>query len=141
MQVGRTGCRYVAAAMIALSALSAAAQESQGGAASTPDAVSAASAVASASAAASAAASASGSESRKATKAADRKLRKQVAGVLARTKRLDASRLLIFAKSGVVTLSGEVADAEQAALAVSAAQRVPGVGEVRNRLRISPQTR
>ncbi|CAN0646866.1 BON domain-containing protein [Burkholderia cepacia] len=135
MQVGRTGCRYVAAAMIALSALSAAAQESQGGAASTPDAVSAASAVASASA------SASGSESRKATKAADRKLRKQVAGVLARTKRLDASRLLIFAKSGVVTLSGEVADAEQAALAVSAAQRVPGVGEVRNRLRISPQTR
>ncbi|MCA8074346.1 BON domain-containing protein [Burkholderia cepacia] len=133
MQVGRTGCRYVAAAMIALSALSAAAQESQGGAASTPDAVSAASAVASA--------SASGSESHKATKAADRKLRKQVAGVLARTKRLDASRLLIFAKSGVVTLSGEVADAEQAALAVSAAQRVPGVGEVRNRLRISPQTR
>ncbi|MDN7897976.1 BON domain-containing protein [Burkholderia cepacia] len=131
MQVGRTGCRYVAAAMIALSALSAAAQESQGGAASTPDAVPAASAVA----------SASGSESRKATKAADRKLRKQVAGVLARTKRLDASRLLIFAKSGVVTLSGEVADAEQAALAVSAAQRVPGVGEVRNRLRISPQTR
>ncbi|KVR72578.1 hypothetical protein WK90_18275 [Burkholderia cepacia] len=137
MQVGRTGCRYVAAAMIALSALSAAAQESQGGAASAPDAVSAASAVASASASA----SASGSESRKATKAADRKLRKQVAGVLARTKRLDASRLLIFAKSGVVTLSGEVADAEQAALAVSAAQRVPGVGEVRNRLRISPQTR
>lgn len=131
MQVGRTGCRHVAAAMIALSALSAAAQESQGGAASTPDAVSAASAVA----------SASGSESRKATKAADRKLRKQVAGVLARTKRLDSSRLLIFAKSGVVTLSGEVADAEQAALAVSAAQRVPGVGEVRNRLRISPQTR
>ncbi|MCA8279534.1 BON domain-containing protein [Burkholderia cepacia] len=116
--------------MIALSALNAAAQESQGGAASAPDAVSAVSA-----------ASASGSESRKATKAADRKLRKQVAGVLARTKRLDSSRLLIFAKSGVVTLSGEVADAEQAALAVSAAQRVPGVGEVRNRLRISPQTR
>ncbi|MDN7860143.1 BON domain-containing protein [Burkholderia cepacia] len=136
MQVCRTGCRYVAAAMIALSALSAAAQESQGGAASTPDAVSVASA-----ASVVAAASASGSESRKATKAADRKLRKQVAGVLARTKRLDASRLLIFAKSGVVTLSGEVADAEQAALAVSAAQRVPGVGEVRNRLRISPQTR
>lgn len=136
MQVGRTGCRHVAAAMIALSALSAEAQESQGGAASTPDAVSAASP-----APAVAAASASGSESRKATKAADRKLRKQVAGVLARTKRLDSSRLLIFAKSGVVTLSGEVADAEQAALAVSAAQRVPGVGEVRNRLRISPQTR
>ncbi|HGO6069009.1 TPA: BON domain-containing protein [Burkholderia cepacia] len=136
MQVGRTGCRYVAAAMIALSALSAAAQESQGGAASTPDAVSVAPA-----APVVAAASASGSESRKATKAADRKLRKQVAGVLARTKRLDSSRLLIFAKSGVVTLSGEVADAEQAALAVSAAQRVPGVGEVRNRLRISPQTR
>ncbi|HDR9757671.1 TPA: BON domain-containing protein [Burkholderia cepacia ATCC 25416] len=122
--------------MIALSALSAAAQESQGGAASTPDAVSVAPA-----APVVAAASASGSESRKATKAADRKLRKQVAGVLARTKRLDSSRLLIFAKSGVVTLSGEVADAEQAALAVSAAQRVPGVGEVRNRLRISPQTR
>ncbi|WP_431208419.1 BON domain-containing protein [Burkholderia cepacia] len=139
MQVCRTGCRYVAAAMIALSALSAAAQESQGGAASTPDAVSAVSA--SPAAPVVAAASASGSESRKATKAADRKLRKQVAGVLARTKRLDSSRLLIFAKSGVVTLSGEVADAEQAALAVSAAQRVPGVGEVRNRLRISPQTR
>ncbi|MCA8347463.1 BON domain-containing protein [Burkholderia cepacia] len=134
MQVGRTGRRYLAAAMIALSALSAAAQESKGGAASTPEAVSATSAAASA-------ASASGSESRKATKAADRKLRKQVAGALARTKRLDSSRLLIFAKSGVVTLSGEVADAEQAALAVSAAQRVPGVGEVRNRLRISPQTR
>ncbi|WP_244100029.1 BON domain-containing protein [Burkholderia anthina] len=131
MQVCRTGCCYIAASMIALSALSAAAQESQGGASSAPEAVSAA-------------ASASGSESPKAikaTKAADRRLRKQVAGTLARTKRLDSSRLLVFARSGVVTLSGEVADAEQAALAVSATQRVPGVGEVRNRLRISPQTR
>ncbi|KFG97549.1 hypothetical protein GQ56_0108370 [Burkholderia paludis] len=134
MQVCRRGCRYLVAWTIALSALSAAAQESQGGGAATP-------ASASAAASASVSASASGSESRKATKAADRRLRKQVAGALARTKRLDSSRLLIFARSGVVTLSGEVADAEQAALAASAAQRVPGVGEVRNRLRISPQTR
>ncbi|CAB3748503.1 MULTISPECIES: BON domain-containing protein [Burkholderia] len=136
MQVCRRGSRYLVAWTIALSALSAAAQESQGGGAATP-----ASASASAAASASVSASASGSESRKATKAADRRLRKQVAGALARTKRLDSSRLLIFARSGVVTLSGEVADAEQAALAASVAQRVPGVGEVRNRLRISPQTR
>ncbi|MEN2468796.1 BON domain-containing protein [Burkholderia sp. GS2Y] len=110
--------------MMVMIALSAAAQEPQGGAASTP-----------------ASASASSSESRKVTKAADRRLRKQVAGALARTKRLDSSRLLIFARSGVVTLSGEVADAEQAALAASVAQRVPGVSEVRNRLRINPQAR
>ncbi len=122
MQVRRTGCRYIVASMMVMIALSAAAQESQGVAASTP-------------------ASASGSESRKVTKAADRRLRKQVAGALARTKRLDSSRLLIFARSGVVTLSGEVADAEQAALAASVAQRVPGVSEVRNRLRINPQAR
>ncbi|WP_193101250.1 BON domain-containing protein [Burkholderia sp. Z1] len=124
MQVRRTGCRYIVASMMVMIALSAAAQESQGGAASTP-----------------ASASTSGSELRKVTKAADRRLRKQVAGALARTKRLDSSRLLIFARSGVVTLSGEVADAEQAALAASVAQRVPGVSEVRNRLRINPQAR
>ncbi|RXV69050.1 BON domain-containing protein [Burkholderia stabilis] len=124
MQVRRTGCRYIVASMMVMIALSAAAQESQGGAASTP-----------------ASALASGSESRKVTKAADQRLRKQVAGALARTKRLDSSRLLIFARSGVVTLSGEVADAEQAALAASVAQRVPGVSEVRNRLRINPQAR
>ncbi|KML58868.1 hypothetical protein VL15_12170 [Burkholderia cepacia] len=112
--------------MMVMIALSAAAQESPGVAASTP---------------ASAPTSASGSELRKATKAADRRLRKQVAGALARTKRLDSSRLLIFARSGVVTLSGEVVDAEQAALAASVAQRVPGVSEVRNRLRINPQAR
>lgn len=122
MQVRRTGCRYIVASMMVMIALSAAAQELQGGASSTP-------------------ASGSGSESRKVTKAADRRLRKQVAGALARTKRLDSSRLLIFARSGVVTLSGEVADAEQAALAASVAQRVPGVSEVRNRLRINPQAR
>ncbi|VWD15684.1 transport-associated protein [Burkholderia lata] len=113
--------------MMVMFALNAAAQEWQGEAASTP-------------VQASASASTSRSES-KATKAADRRLRKQVADALARTKRLDSSRLLIFARSGVVTLSGEVADAEQAALAVSAAQRVPGVVDVRNRLRINPQAR
>jgi osmotically-inducible protein OsmY len=44
--------------------------------------------------------------------------------------------LLIFVRGDVVTLSGDVADSEQSALAIATAQRVPGVGEVRNQLRI-----
>ncbi|VWC77550.1 transport-associated protein [Burkholderia lata] len=72
----------------------------------------------------------------KAQKAADRQLRKRVARALGRAKRLDANRLLIFVRGDVVTLSGDVADSEQSALAIGTAQRVPGVGEVRNQLRI-----
>ncbi|OXJ25417.1 transporter [Burkholderia sp. HI2714] len=115
MQVRMTMCRAVAATVLTLVAATAAAQEQQ---------------------AEPALASMPAAAPSKAQKAADRQLRKRVARVLGRTKRLDASRLLIFVRGGVVTLSGDVMDAEQVALAIGTAQRVPGVGEVRNQLRI-----
>ncbi|MCA8090905.1 BON domain-containing protein [Burkholderia anthina] len=78
-------------------------------------------------------------ESKAANKAADRALRRRVARALGRARTLDASRMLIFARGAVVTLSGDVKDAQQAAIAVAVAQSVPGVAEVRDQLRIRGQ--
>lgn len=115
MQVRMTMCRVVVATVLTLVAATAAAQEQQ---------------------AEPALSSMPAAAPTKAQKAADRQLRKRVARALGRTKRLDASRLLIFVRGGVVTLSGDVMDAEQVSLAIGTAQRVPGVDEVRNQLRI-----
>lgn len=73
-------------------------------------------------------------------KRADRRLARQVSAALGRTRGLDATRLLIRAREGEVTLSGSVPDAGQIPLAVDAAQRVDGVKSVRNLIRVVDQT-
>ncbi|PFH19820.1 BON domain-containing protein [Burkholderia sp. JKS000303] len=72
-------------------------------------------------------------------KAADRKLKRSVSTALARTKNLNATRILVRARDGSVTLAGSVTDTTQASLAVSVARRVAGVASVANLLRIDGQ--
>ncbi|KGB93909.1 MULTISPECIES: BON domain-containing protein [Burkholderia] len=72
----------------------------------------------------------------RARRKANRQLVKRVAAVLARTRGLDSSRILIRASDGTVTLSGTVPDNMQIPLAVNAAQQVAGVTVLRNQLRI-----
>jgi osmotically-inducible protein OsmY len=74
-------------------------------------------------------------------KAADRQLRKRVARALGRAKELDASRMMVFARNGIVTLSGDMTDANQISMAVAVAQSVSGVTAVRNQLRIGMRER
>ncbi|WP_249193969.1 MULTISPECIES: BON domain-containing protein [Burkholderia cepacia complex] len=75
----------------------------------------------------------------RARRKSNRLLVKRVAAVLARTRGLDSSRILIRAADGTVTLSGTVTDNVQIPLAVNAAQQVTGVTAVRNQLRIGTQ--
>jgi osmotically-inducible protein OsmY len=71
------------------------------------------------------------------SKAADRKLARKVARVLARTHGVNSTRLLVKSQNGVVTLGGSVMDDAQIPLAVEAAKDVDGVREVQNRIRVS----
>jgi hyperosmotically inducible protein len=70
-------------------------------------------------------------------KAADRKLTHRVANMLARTRGLNAARILVKARGGQITLSGSVTDSAQIPLAVDAARQVEGVSHVENRIRVS----
>ncbi|KVH57791.1 transporter [Burkholderia sp. MSMB1072] len=72
----------------------------------------------------------------RARRKSNRLLVKRVAAVLARTRGLDSSRILIRAADGTVTLSGTVPDSVQIPLAVNVARQVAGVTAVRNQLRI-----
>ncbi|EKS9799095.1 MULTISPECIES: BON domain-containing protein [Burkholderia] len=72
-------------------------------------------------------------------KAADRKLMRRVSAALARTQGLNATRVLVRVRDGVVTLAGSVSDTGQAALAAEAARGVDGVVSVVNQLRIDSQ--
>ncbi|MGS0891982.1 BON domain-containing protein [Burkholderia stagnalis] len=72
-------------------------------------------------------------------KAADRKLKRRVSAALARTRDLNATRILVRARDGNVTLAGSVADTGQANLAAAVARRVDGVASVSNQLRIDAQ--
>lgn len=72
-------------------------------------------------------------------KAADRKLMRRVSAALARTQGLNATRVLVRVRDGVVTLAGSVSDAGQVALAAEATRRVDGVVSVVNLLRIDSQ--
>ncbi|PRF71544.1 transporter [Burkholderia multivorans] len=72
-------------------------------------------------------------------KAADRKLKRRVSTALARTKNLNATRILVRARNGDVTLAGSVTDTAQMNLAVAIAGRVDGVTSVSNQLRIDGQ--
>jgi hyperosmotically inducible periplasmic protein len=73
----------------------------------------------------------------RAARTANRTLVKKVSQVLARTRGLDSSRILIRARDGVVMLSGTVPDSAQVVLAVDAAQKTDGVRAVQNQLRIT----
>ncbi|WP_232456097.1 BON domain-containing protein [Burkholderia ubonensis] len=72
-------------------------------------------------------------------KAADRKLKRRVSTALARTKNLNAARILVRVRDGGVTLAGSVTDTAQVNLAAAVARRVDGVTSVSNQLRIDGQ--
>ncbi|MDN7932400.1 BON domain-containing protein [Burkholderia metallica] len=72
-------------------------------------------------------------------KAADRKLQRRVSTALARTKNLNATRILVRVRDGGVTLGGSVTDTNQANLAAAVARRVDGGASVSNLLRIDGQ--
>ncbi|WP_323123532.1 BON domain-containing protein [Burkholderia alba] len=72
-------------------------------------------------------------------KAADRELKRRVSSALGRTRGLNATRILVRARDGNVTLAGSVMDTSQANLAVTVARHVDGVVSVSNLLRIDSQ--
>jgi hyperosmotically inducible periplasmic protein len=74
--------------------------------------------------------------SRKAMKAADRKLARAVRKSIEHVKGLDATHIAIVAKDGSVTLTGSVPAAPQIDLAVQQAKTVPGVTNVTSRLEV-----
>jgi hyperosmotically inducible periplasmic protein len=74
----------------------------------------------------------------KAMKAASRKLRRDVLRALSKTQGLDSERILVRATGSAVTLSGTVPVADQIQKASDAAQHVPGVASVSNRITTRP---
>jgi hyperosmotically inducible periplasmic protein len=67
-------------------------------------------------------------------RAANRQLRRAVLSSLTKTKGLNADRIVVVAKGRVIWLEGYVTQTDQIGLATSAAQGVPGVDTVNNRL-------
>lgn len=74
--------------------------------------------------------------SRKAMKAADRKLAYAVRKRIEHVKGLDATRIAIVARDGNVTLTGSVPKEEQIGMAVDHAKAVAGVTSVSSRLEV-----
>jgi hyperosmotically inducible periplasmic protein len=75
----------------------------------------------------------------KAAKAADRKLAKSVRNALRQAKDVEVADVFVFAKSGVVTLTGTVPDTSQIDTVARHAQDVEGVQRVVNRLTLPEQ--
>ncbi|MFM0336286.1 BON domain-containing protein [Paraburkholderia fungorum] len=80
--------------------------------------------------------SASSANSAKAIRAANRKLAKSVRTAMAKAKGIDMTQLFVYAKGGVVTLSGSVPKSDQVARAGDVARSVQGVSSVDNRLSV-----
>jgi hyperosmotically inducible periplasmic protein len=76
---------------------------------------------------------------RKAAKIADRKLEKSVRKALMQAKDVEIADVVVFAKTGVVTLTGTVPDTNQIDTAARHAQDVEGVQRVVNRLTLPEQ--
>lgn len=76
---------------------------------------------------------------KKAMRVENRKLQRAVMRILSGTKRLNASNILVAARSGVVTLAGSVPETAQIGLAVSVVKGVNGVSEVKNDLTVRPE--
>ena len=79
-------------------------------------------------------ASAGSAPGAKEIRAANRMLRKAVLRALSRTRGLNVDRVVVVAKGGSILLEGYVPESDQIDLATSAAQAVPGVTAVTNRL-------
>ncbi|MEF9439073.1 MULTISPECIES: BON domain-containing protein [Burkholderia] len=71
---------------------------------------------------------------KKAQRAADRALSRQIVWALSKTKGLNAINVMVLARHGAVTLTGYVPDSEQVQLAGDSAARVAGVTSVANNL-------
>ncbi|WP_322068193.1 BON domain-containing protein [Paraburkholderia bannensis] len=71
---------------------------------------------------------------KKAQRAADRALAKQVRTALTKTKGLETINISVLARHGVVSLRGYVPDTEQVQLAGTTATQVAGVTSVTNNL-------
>ncbi len=74
--------------------------------------------------------------SAKAVRAANRKLAKNVRTAMAKAKGIDMTHLFVYAKGGVVTLSGSVPKSNQVDRAGEIAKSVTGVSSVDNRLSV-----
>jgi hyperosmotically inducible protein len=73
---------------------------------------------------------------RKAMRAADRKLSRDVRKAIGKGGDVDMSRLEVIARSGKVTLAGSVPEEDQVDLATQRAKSVSGVVDVANRVGI-----
>ena len=74
--------------------------------------------------------------SAKSVRAANRKLAKSVRTAMAKAKGIDMTHLFVYAKGGIVTLSGSVPKSNQVDRAGEIAKSVPGVSSVDNRLSV-----
>ncbi|KVD99514.1 BON domain-containing protein [Burkholderia anthina] len=106
--------------------------------ASSPLAGHAQSATAAAPAEQAAPAPASPRAAKKAERAADRAFAKKVRQAIVRAPGVDHAQVTVFAnaKTGDVTLAGQITDESQDRAAVDAARRVPGVTSVKSRLQL-----
>jgi osmotically-inducible protein OsmY len=75
-----------------------------------------------------------GTTTAKATRQANRALRRKVYAAIVKHKEIDAGNISAIAKDGAVTLDGTVADAAQTDKVTEIAKGVPGVMSVTNRL-------
>jgi|UPI0003FBBCBB osmotically-inducible protein OsmY len=69
-------------------------------------------------------------------KSADRALQKQVRAVLAKDKKINAANIVVRARSGAVTLEGNVPTQDELSRAEEVAKGVSGVNSVNNALTI-----
>ncbi|CAL8476933.1 BON domain-containing protein [Caballeronia sp. S22] len=83
-----------------------------------------------------ASADAGSAPSAKSVREANRRLAKSVRTAMAKARGIDMTQLFVYAKSGVVTLSGSVPKSNQVDRAGEIAKNVPGVSAVDNRLSI-----
>ena len=83
-----------------------------------------------------ASADANSTPSAKSVRAANRKLARSVRTAMAKAKGIDMNQLFVYAKGGVVTLSGSVPKSNQVDRAGEIARSVPGVSSVDNRLSV-----
>ncbi|CAD9223969.1 Transporter [Burkholderia cenocepacia] len=85
-----------------------------------------------------ASAAASPRAAKKAERAADRAFAKKVRQAIVRAPGVGNAQVTVFAKAktGDVTLAGQIADASQDRAAVDAARQVPGVTSVKSKLQL-----
>ena len=117
----------LAAALAAISCMPVFAADAAAAAASAP--------------AATASSTAPAASSKKSVRAANRAFSKNVQKSLAKTKGLDQTSIAVFgnAKTGQVTLAGQIASEDQEGVAVEAAKHVRGVTSVSSKLTLREQ--